>query len=201
MKVKHCLIGVFFMVLLALTIILSCSAEEYYVKFGENVFSFKVPNTWKRMKGSELVKFRQRVKGSVEGEISYLAVLYKGNKGNYHAVLTATVYQIPPQTTDHLDQMYEEGRKRIQLALEQGNIRNVFSNRKTEINGMSALEKDIETAIGTRLLSYSFYFPDHPEKVIGLDFLCKSEQYSVYQSVFNNIISTLRISFPNEKSE
>ena len=205
------------MVLLGQAILLSCSQKaeeitEQYTKFSENVFSFEVPNTWNRMKGSDLDQFRQQLEeGSRQLARQYPYTRPEDFKGvlylagfflpRQQGLFVASVIQIPPQATDYLDQMHEQSKEKIRWGIEQGRIRKAFSNRKTEINGMPVLEIDMEMADGSRMIDYIFYFPDHPDQGVGLTLICKPGQYAAYQSVFDHIISTLRISFPNEKSE
>ena len=216
MKAKH-LIAVLAVVLLGLHSVLSCSqkAEESiqeYTKFNESVFSLEVPSTWNRMKGAELDQVRQQL----EEQSKQLARQYaytrpedlKGvpylagfSAPRQQALFVAALIQIPPQATDYLDQMYEQSKERIRWGIEQGIVREVFSNRKTEINGIPALEVDTEMADESRGISYYFYFSDHPDQAVMLILGCKPGQYATYQSAFDHIISTIRASFPKTKSE
>ncbi len=205
------------MLIIGIAVMSGCIEEgeestEQYTKFSENVFSFEVPNTWNRMKGSDLTQFRQQFEEQskqLARQYSYTehedfkGVLYLAgfSAPREEALVIASVIQIPPQAEDYLDYMYESSEDKIRWGIDQGMIRKAFSNRKTEVNGIPVLEIDMEMADGSRMITYSFFSPDHPDQGVGLAMLCKPGQYDTYQSAFDHIISTLRISFPNEKSE
>jgi hypothetical protein len=179
---------------------------DRYEQFSENVLSFEVPSTWRRMGRDELAVFRQQY----EEQSKQLFQQYYGRTEGYEwgvpyicgffaprmeVTVVALVMKIPPQKKDYLDEAYARSDEIIKWGLRQGQVRQAFSNKKTEINGMPALTSDLEMGNGSRMIGYTFYFADHPDRGMQVVMLCDPGTYPKYQAAFDTIIRSLRIDF------
>jgi hypothetical protein len=58
---------------------------------------------------------------------------------------------------------------------------------------MPALETDLEMGDGSRMIGRSFYFANHPDKVVQLVMLCDPGTYPKYREALSHIINSLKI--------
>ena len=203
MKIKLLLTIVIFLALLP------SSTYSYSGKtYNESFFSIELPYSWNRADKSELNEFKKQIKKS--GVDTIYNVFYdlpisvfnfiiprKKSKNAYTAILIASKFTVPPQSIKlSTEQRYKNEIENTKEALKQHLIIKIYSIQIKEINGVTILEKNVETPTG-RLISLTYYPSDHPKIGIGFDFTCKSKSYSKYQPIFNNIIKTLRISLQN----
>jgi len=178
-----------------------------YTKSNVPPFSFDLPNTWSSMKASAVGIFRK----SYEQQRKQMFLQYNGNLEDYanfkwelpmvhgflapqkQAVVLAIVMEIKDAKT-YLEQMEKDGNNRIQQAIHQNRIRGGSIN-KAQINDLPAVKTDMEKNEGGRMITYTFYMPDYPDKIALLHLSCDSGKYSTFEPIFNHIVETLHFSF------
>jgi len=193
-------------------ILISCSQkspgdENLYHKYEKDIFTLEIPNTWNQMEGSELAVFKEQY----EQQSEELFKQYYNRAEGYEwgvpfisgffapemeATLILLTMKIPEQSKDYLNQRFKDSKDIIDWGINQGQVKQAFSNELTEINDMPVLKTDLEMGNGSRMIGYTFYFLNQPDKAIQVVMLFDPGLYSKYKENHDHIISSLLITFP-----
>ena len=172
----------------------------------DGIFSFSVPSSWRAMTDRELNVFKQQY----EQQSSELFKQYHGRSEGYESgvpfivgffsprqevTFVLLVMKIPAQTKGYLQQMYVRSKDVIEWGKTQGRVRQSFRNELTNVNGVPALETDLEMGNGSRMAGYSIYSGDHPDEAIQVTLLFDPGTYSKHSTERSRILSSLQINY------
>lgn len=103
--------------------------------------------------------------------------------------------KIPAQVKDYLQQMYARSKDVIKWGKSQGRLRQVFKNVLTNVNGVPALETDLEMGNGSRMAGYSIYSEDYPDQAIQVTLLFDPDTYSMHSTERNRILGSIILNY------
>jgi hypothetical protein len=169
----------------------------------EGALTFQVPGTWSRLGGKDMEELQSQVQAQgleqaemFEGvrpedfRLDHVAVFAAGD-GEITAAVIVTMLSIPPSVSnEYLDALYAGTKDEIPRRYAY-----VYTHRRTEVKGVPALEADVETGEGVRILSFTFWSRSTPGLAAGLFIRTAPGKFSKHHADIDSIISSLQVAF------
>jgi hypothetical protein len=176
------------------------SSSDKFVEINESGLSFKIPETWEKITGTELDTYRQQVQEQNYAQAQFMGfndpedfkiqefAMFSATKEEIAAVV-AIAMQIPSSLQKgYIEMMYESM---------QGQIYSRFSNvnlfRITEINQTPVLESDVEGGSGVRMISYNFWSPSAPSQAFFLQVMLAPGHSREFEPVIKVLRNSIHI--------
>jgi len=174
--------------------------------YTEGIFQVDIPSDFTRVTGSKLEEFRNMWVGGARDladesgladpnyltkiKLSFFSIFQKSN-----GKLTIAFMGMSVPDTMNLDEMLKTNTDRTRWGIEAGHLsRSSKGVSKLMIDSVSCLLMDIESAAGSRLLTYSFFLPKHPKYSFALGIACDDKAtYEKDQNVIVAIVKSIRI--------
>jgi len=179
------------------------NTNDEFTTITDGIYSFSVPVSWREMTDHELGVFKHQYEQQsaelfeqyherAEGYESGVRFIVGFFSPKQEVTFILLVMKIPSQTSGYLQQMYVRSKDVIEWGKAQGRVRKSFRNELTNVNGVPALETDLEMGDGSRMVGYSIYSDDHPDETIQVTLLFIPGTYPKYSTERSRILGSLQ---------
>lgn len=171
------------------------------MEINESVVTFRLPDTWRKITGAELDKFRRQVQAQNYAQARSLGysdpadfaithfAMFSAREEEIAAVIIIGM-QVPSSLKkSYLDVIYESTKTQLY-----SRSVNVFVHKKTEIDGIPVVESDVEGTGGSRIIVYNFWTPVVSAQAAAIQIMIAPGHYSEYKPVIDTLLSSLHVS-------